>query len=95
MGWCHADPPTTQPRHTKLRNSSYLAAADLVSSGSVVLDQTPQALIGFVAASTVLSQVSVKLAPVEVDDHPPAPSVLLGRKPPHLAILASSATTAG
>jgi hypothetical protein len=39
------------------------------------------------AASTVRSQVSVKLAPVEVDDHPPAPSVLVGRKPQHLAIV--------
>jgi hypothetical protein len=38
------------------------------------------------AASTVLSQVWVKLAPVEVDDHRPAPSVLVGLKPQHLAV---------
>jgi hypothetical protein len=39
------------------------------------------------AASTVRSQVSVKLAPVEVDNHPPAPCVLVGRKPQRLAIV--------
>jgi hypothetical protein len=47
------------------------------------------------AASTVLSQVSVKLAPVEVDDHPPAPSVLVGSNRNTSRSLASSATTAG
>ena len=46
----------------------------------------PEALIGLVGRLDGPQPVWMKLAPVEVDDHPPAPSVLVGLKPQHLAV---------
>jgi hypothetical protein len=64
-------------------------------SGSVVLERKPQALIGLVGRLDGPQPGVGEAGPIEVDDHRPAPSVLVGLKPQHLAVLVSSATTAG
>jgi hypothetical protein len=46
----------------------------------------PQALIGLVGRLDGPQPGVGEAGPVEVDDHPPAPSVLVGLKPQHLAI---------